>query len=78
MTSGASVRSGRPVREFARGIESGTSPAPNFDDGLHRQESIDAARESDRAGRRFGSNITDPEFGLGPSRQRRMQTAKSA
>ena len=40
------------VREFVRGIEEGTSPAPNFLDGLRCQQVLDALRESSRTGRR--------------------------
>jgi predicted dehydrogenase len=39
------------VREFTRGIDSGTSPAPNFVDGLRCQEVLDAVRASDATGR---------------------------
>lgn len=40
------------VREFLRGVESGTSPAPSFHDGLRCQEVLDAVRESAATGRR--------------------------
>lgn len=40
------------VREFVRGIETGTSPAPNFLDGYRCQQVLDALRESSRTGRR--------------------------
>ena len=43
----------RIVREFTRGIEEGLSPTPNFEDGLRCQAVLDAARESDRTGRRI-------------------------
>jgi predicted dehydrogenase len=39
------------VREFANGIEHGTSPSPNFTDGLRCQEVLDAVRESSKSGR---------------------------
>jgi predicted dehydrogenase len=39
------------VRDFATGVEQGTSPAPNFTDGLRCQEVLDAVRESSRSGR---------------------------
>jgi predicted dehydrogenase len=39
------------VREFNRGIEHGTSPSPNFTDGLRCQQVLDAVRESSRSGR---------------------------
>jgi predicted dehydrogenase len=40
------------VREFLRGIEEGTSPAPNFYDGFRCQQILDAVRESSATGRR--------------------------
>jgi predicted dehydrogenase len=40
------------TREFLRGIESGTSPAPSFLDGLRCQQVMDAVRESAATGRR--------------------------
>jgi predicted dehydrogenase len=39
------------VRDFNRGVESGSSPAPNFIDGLRCQEVLDAAHESSASGR---------------------------
>jgi predicted dehydrogenase len=39
------------VRDFTRGIDAGTSPAPNFDDGLKCQQVMDAIRESSETGR---------------------------
>ncbi len=39
------------ARDFAAGIEKGTSPAPNFTDGLRCQEVLDAVRESSATGR---------------------------
>jgi predicted dehydrogenase len=39
------------VRDFNAGIERGTSPAPNFTDGLRCQEVLDAVRESSATGR---------------------------
>jgi predicted dehydrogenase len=39
------------VRDFNAGIESGTSPSPNFADGLRCQEVLDAVRESSASGR---------------------------
>ena len=41
------------VRDFTRGIEKGTSPAPNFTDGLRCQQVLDAVRESSQTGRRI-------------------------
>lgn len=38
------------VREFARGIADGVSPAPNFVDGLRCQEVMEAARSSSAQG----------------------------
>ena len=38
------------VRDFTSGIERGTSPAPNFIDGLRCQEVLDAVRESSESG----------------------------
>ncbi|HVB07259.1 MAG TPA: Gfo/Idh/MocA family oxidoreductase [Acidimicrobiales bacterium] len=40
------------TRDFLRGIESGTSPAPNFDDGYACQQILDALEESSRSGGR--------------------------
>ncbi len=40
------------VREFARGIREGTSPAPNFYDGYRCQQILNAVRESTATGRR--------------------------
>jgi predicted dehydrogenase len=39
------------VRDFTAGVEQGTSPAPNFTDGLRCQEVLDAVRESSESGR---------------------------
>jgi predicted dehydrogenase len=39
------------AREFVRGIEEGTSPAPNFYDGFRCQQVLDAIRESSASGR---------------------------
>ncbi|HET9047321.1 MAG TPA: Gfo/Idh/MocA family oxidoreductase [Casimicrobiaceae bacterium] len=39
------------VREFTRGIETRTSPSPNFTDGLRCQEVMDAARASSASGK---------------------------
>ena len=39
------------VRDFTKGMEQGTSPAPNFTDGLRCQEVMDAVRESSESGR---------------------------
>jgi predicted dehydrogenase len=39
------------VRDFTAGIERGTSPAPNFTDGLRCQEVLDAVRASSESGR---------------------------
>jgi predicted dehydrogenase len=38
------------VRDFTRGVEQGTSPAPNFTDGLRCQRVLDAVRESHASG----------------------------
>jgi predicted dehydrogenase len=38
------------VRDFTAGIEQGTSPAPNFTDGLRCQEVLDAVRQSSDSG----------------------------
>jgi predicted dehydrogenase len=40
------------VRDFLRGIETGTSRAPNFYDGWRNQQILDAVRESAKTGRR--------------------------
>jgi predicted dehydrogenase len=39
------------VRDFSRGVEEGTSPAPSFVDGLRCQEVLDAVAESSASGR---------------------------
>ena len=39
------------VKDFTTGIERGTSPAPNFTDGLRCQQVLDAVRESSASGR---------------------------
>ncbi|MEP6943521.1 MAG: Gfo/Idh/MocA family oxidoreductase [Betaproteobacteria bacterium] len=39
------------VRDFTDGVERGTSPAPNFTDGLRCQEVLDAVRASSATGR---------------------------
>jgi predicted dehydrogenase len=39
------------VRDFTKGIEQGTSPAPNFTDGLRCQQVLDEVRESSASGR---------------------------
>ena len=39
------------VRDFTKGIEQGSSPAPNFTDGLRCQRVLDAVRESSSLGR---------------------------
>ena len=39
------------VRDFTTGVEHGTSPAPNFADGLRCQQVLDAVRESAESGR---------------------------
>jgi len=41
------------ARDFADGIERGTSPSPNVTDGLRCQEVLDAVRESSRTGRKI-------------------------
>lgn len=40
------------VRDFLKGIETGTSPAPNFYDAWRNQQVLDAVRESAKTGRR--------------------------
>jgi predicted dehydrogenase len=40
------------VRGFLKGIETGTSPAPNFYDGWRNQQILDAVRESAKTGQR--------------------------
>ncbi len=39
------------VRDFTTGVEQGTSPAPNFTDGLRCQQVLDAVHESSESGR---------------------------
>jgi len=39
------------VRDFNAGVEEGTSPAPNFTDGLRCQQVLDAVHESSESGR---------------------------
>ncbi len=39
------------IRDFTKGIEQGTSPPPNFTDGLRCQQVLDAMRESSASGR---------------------------
>jgi predicted dehydrogenase len=39
------------ARDFTTGVEQGTSPAPNFTDGLRCQEVLDAVHESSHSGR---------------------------
>ena len=39
------------VRDFTTGVEQGTSPAPNFTDGLRCQEVLDAVLKSSESGR---------------------------
>lgn len=41
------------VREFVRGVNEGTSPAPSLYDGFRCQQILDAALESSRTGRRI-------------------------
>ena len=41
------------VQDFVRGIETGSSPAPNFYDGYRCQQVLDAVRESSATGRRI-------------------------
>ena len=48
---GIVVASRRLLREFERGIAEGSSPTPNFEDGLRTQMMLDGARESARTGR---------------------------
>lgn len=51
LPGGAVGTSARLVRAFERGIEEGSSPAPNFLDGLRSQLVIEAMRESAASGR---------------------------
>ncbi|HVE49685.1 MAG TPA: Gfo/Idh/MocA family oxidoreductase [Casimicrobiaceae bacterium] len=39
------------VRDFTKGIETASSPSPNFTDGLRCQQVLDAVRESSESGR---------------------------
>jgi predicted dehydrogenase len=39
------------VRDFTQGVQEGTSPAPNFTDGLRCQQVLDAVHESSASGR---------------------------
>jgi predicted dehydrogenase len=39
------------VREFNQGIDKGTAPSPNFEDGWRCQQVMDAVRESSRTGK---------------------------
>ena len=39
------------VSDFTKGVEQGTSPAPNFTDGLRCQQVLDAVRKSSESGR---------------------------
>jgi predicted dehydrogenase len=41
----------RLVRDFSAGVDTGTSPAPNFTDGLRCQQILDAVRASAESGR---------------------------
>ena len=41
------------VREFLKGVEDGTSPAPNFEDAYRIQQVLDAVVESSETGRRI-------------------------
>ena len=41
------------VRDFAKGIDAGRAPSPDFVDGLRCQEVLDAVRESSKTGRRI-------------------------
>ncbi|MGE0058852.1 MAG: Gfo/Idh/MocA family protein [Dehalococcoidia bacterium] len=45
------------VRDFLKGIESGTSPAPNFYDGWRNQQVLDAVRESAKTGQRVAIDL---------------------
>jgi predicted dehydrogenase len=45
-----------PVRDFTRGIEQATSPAPNFTDGWRCQQVLDAIPTSSREGRTVTSD----------------------
>jgi predicted dehydrogenase len=40
------------TREFLRGVDEGTSPAPNFYDAYRCQQVLDAVRESSATGKR--------------------------
>lgn len=47
---GAITTSARLIEAFAEGIDTGTSPSPNFEDGLQSQIAIEAMRESNATG----------------------------
>ena len=48
------------VRDFTRGVEQGTSPAPSFVDGLRCQRVLDAVRESSETGRTIALGRSTP------------------
>jgi predicted dehydrogenase len=45
------------TKEFLRGVENGTSPAPNFVDGYRCQQILDAVRTSSATGERVAISI---------------------
>ncbi len=47
---GAITTSARLIEAFAEGIDKGTSPSPNFEDGLQSQIAIEAMRKSNATG----------------------------
>ena len=49
--SGVGAASQRLISVFGEGIDSGISPAPNFDDAQHSQNAIDAMRQSSKTQR---------------------------
>lgn len=49
------------VRDFTRAVEEGRSPSPNFFDGLHCQQILDAIRQSSDSGERIHLHQTDKD-----------------
>lgn len=52
-TGGAVGMSARLIDAFAKGIDTGHSPSPNFTDGWHSQIALEAVRQSAATGRTF-------------------------